>query len=299
MKFGTDPEIFIAVKDSQTKYDEFVRDEFVIIPPVLFESGDLKILEEHAKHPIIFRNDIGKVIMDGSATELNFFHPFDTPGEMFDGVHHLLNDFEAFVGEAGLEVSKHPVINFDYRKYWKEGLDPESLMFQAMIFGCDRDEDAFNSDWVCDTIDARTHPYRYGGGHIHLSNSPVISKYPKIAIEMLALTIGNFCIVNSPYPDLDKIRSKYYGKPGKFRYQNYPDGSNGVEYRTPSNSWLSYEKKTFLEMMEWIDVALFLVENKELGEEVLDNMYMPTLMAITEVNKEISNQVLDEIKGVI
>lgn len=292
--FGTDPEFFLSYQDN-LDYDKFISHDFVISSATLNHLGRLEFVKEDKKHPVILVGDGYKFIMDGVATELNTDKPYSKPVEMYDTIQKALDHLEKFASNLGLTVYKKPVCNFDYKRWWNKHLSKSSLEYQGMIFGCDADEDAFNIGWSSYILDATTHPYRYGGGHIHISGNTLVEKYPLVLVRLLAILVGNYCIQNTPYRKEEKLRGKYYGKPGKHRIQQYSNGTVGVEYRTPSNAWCSYDYNTFEGMFKCINKAMDYLADPDSGKEILDKYSDNTIKSIKNVNGKLASSVLEEL----
>jgi hypothetical protein len=102
--------------------------------------------------------------------------------------------------------------------------------------------------------------------------------------------------MNTPYAESEKLRAHYYGKPGKYRIQNYPNGDVGVEYRTPSNSWLSYDFRTFQKMLELSTLALSNLSNISVARDIIYEYAPETINAITKADSEKSKSVLEAMK---
>lgn len=99
----------------------------------------------------------------------------------------------------------------------------------AHHFGCDPDFDAWKL-----RINPKPHSenpnLRSCGGHIHIG-CPEFSLRQKIQlIRLLDLTVGQALAALEP----ENERAKLYGRPGAMRNKPY-----GVEWRTPSNYWLT------------------------------------------------------------
>ena len=119
------------------------------------------------------------------------------------------------------------------QEYSKEYLD--SLPEEAKELGCDPDFNAY-------TLEANPRPdgerlFRTGAGHIHFgwgADIPVENReHHEICasfVKMLDATVGMFMICI----DRDPRRRELYGKAGAYRAKPY-----GVEYRFPSNVWLT------------------------------------------------------------
>lgn len=207
---GVDPEIFLL--DGKTKAPVSAHG---LIP------GDKK-----APHPV----NGGAIQVDGTAVE------FNTDPVPF-------NDFDSFnakivtvMKELQTEVKKNGNYKFSIapvQEYSQEYFD--SIPKEAKELGCDPDFCAY-------TLEQNPRPegdrlFRTGAGHIHIgwgANIPVDNEeHHEICanfVKMLDATVGLFmtCI------DRDPRRRELYGKAGAYRAKPY-----GVEYRFPSNVWLT------------------------------------------------------------
>ena len=78
--------------------------------------------------------------------------------------------------------------------------------------------------------------YRCGGGHVHISYGTYagLGVPHAIAIHFADLALGTL----EAMMGTQGIRRRYYGLPGLYRPTKYSQ-TEGVEYRTPSNLWLS------------------------------------------------------------
>jgi len=280
---GADPELFATYKQDSKEY--------VYSPAALEKFEGVKRIGGSDKHPIFIEEEDFRWIMDGVAFELNFKKPFTDLKEFFSTITSSINQLEDFVGKHGYGISKKPVINFDYKRFWTKELEEDETFMQGIIFGCDPDKDAFDVDWLAKVLDVTRHSRRYGGGHIHISGDTEIEEYPIPFVKLLALTVGNYCISQSPYIKEEKMRAKYYGKPGKFRIQKYKTGV-GVEYRTPSNSWLNYSFEQFEGIFNYVEQALHYLKNPSIGMNMLEAFVEPTIKAITTADKELSEEIL-------
>jgi hypothetical protein len=292
LKFGADPEFFSAVKINNKDY--------VISPALLEKDCELKVLEqdEQEKHPIYIKEDLFTWMMDGCAWELTIREPLKNSCEMFDVINNSLNTLNNFLegkkwNNLDLNLYKKPVINII--PDWYIPYLGINKVYQGFIFGCDPDEDAILPNYVCLTQDVATHLFRYGGGHIHISGSDSFEKYPQPAIQLLACTVGNFVIKNSPYPELEKQRATTYGRPGRFRSQKYKNGDVGIEYRTPSNSWCSYTEEKMEDLFTWVETAVLLLESER--ADVIEKYLEPTICAITNADQSLANSILEDISA--
>lgn len=295
LTFGTDPEVF-AVQYNNKK-------PFVISPALLEKFSDLEPIKdarkrpERIKHPFYIKNDEFTWMMDGVAFEVTFNDPFTDSVKMNKVINTSLTEIEKLLKtlsykDKELQLYTRPVVNINPEEYI-EYLGDESI-FQGFIFGCDKDFDAINPEYNCEILDVENHLYRYGGGHFHVGSTNVEEKelmQDNILhlIQLFAIHIGNWCIFKSPYPFEEKLRAFHYGNPGRFRPQEW-----GVEYRTPSNSWMS-DLDTLEGMMEGARKSIQLLKNPSDGKKVIDKFLKRTIECIESADQEIAESIIMEV----
>jgi hypothetical protein len=284
--FGSDPEYFIT--------ETIEGKEYAVPVPFFIENGLANEVgyDETRKHPVLFKENGYNIIMDGVAAEFNV-KPAHTPKELFNTIQSGLQRLGDFASQFGYNVSVKPTVFYDFAKWYKEG---NKALEWCGMFGCDPDRDAIVETYDSPTIDVVKHIYRYGGGHLHMSDDNfVLDKLPLPTIRILAIMVGNYCIANSPYPELESLRAFRYGQPGKFRIQNYPNGVSGIEYRSPSNVWTAN-----LDMMEgvfyWANRAYELVQNRDKAVVILNEYLDQTIMAFKNNDQSLSKSILSAIQ---
>ena len=285
LNFGSDPEFFASYSENDKDY---------CVPPIYFRKFlGLKPIKDDPKHPVYALTSDGvKIHQDGAAFEftLPVFHTAKECKKLIDQGLDALNDL---VSKFNYNIYTKPVIYFDPTKMYKDQ-DPD---FKTCVsFGCDRDWDAWEYfKEGSDEINVENHPYRYGGGHWHVSGDDLISKYILPCTKLFSLFIGNYFIANTPYPELEKIRANRYGMPGKFRPQKYPDGTKGLEYRTPSNSWLSLSEDKINGMIEQTYKAVETLHDSNKAEYLLSTFGQKTIDAIVNSNQQLATEILGEL----
>jgi len=292
LKFGADPEVFSTVLIDNK--------HFVVSPALLEKDSGLYFLDQdmYEKHPIYIDEDNYSWMMDGVAWELTIKRPLNSASEIHNILTESLVRLDSFLSGYSwqghqLNLFTKPVVSINpewYLPYVNENLK----MYQGFIFGCDEDYDAVESNYKCKNRDVSKVLVRYGGGHIHISGIEEFEEFPRQAIWFLSMTIGNFCVINSPYPELELLRSKEYGKPGRFRPQRYRNGEVGVEYRSPSNSWISFSEEKMEELFDWAKIGCFLFKNKR--TDLSDKFLNETCQAIIHQDASKSSEILNEIK---
>lgn len=296
LKFGCDPELFATKENIAPTIPDYAPAlPFALSPAVMGNEG-FKPLDKEVKHPLYLDGKDYKIVGDGVAYEINLKGPCLSPEEMWEKVNSASFDLQEKLMGYGCSLYKKPVINFDYGRYWKEDMNEGSYEYWSTVFGCDPDQDAFDTNMVNTIEDVSHHPFRYAGGHFHFSGVEEFEKYPRSVIKLLALTVGNYVNSRSWFPDLEKMRAKYYGKPGKYRVQRYPDNSVGVEYRTPSNCWMSFSFDEYKRIFDYVDYAIYLLKNPKAGQKAIANCGVDTVIAILSADKDLSNDVLSRLE---
>lgn len=174
------------------------------------------------QHP----KDIGRgcaIQEDNVAVEFNI-PPADNVLSFIESIEYNLNVIEERAKEQKLFLNITASANFPMSQLRSR---------KAQEFGCDPDYNAW-SRAINPRPSATNKTLRSCGGHLHVGTT-----HNKIQmIRAMDLFIG----VPLSLIDPDKTRRELYGKAGAFRPKPY-----GVEYRTPSNYWVSDRK-----LMEWV-----------------------------------------------
>ena len=290
--YGVDPEVFAYYKKDGKLF---------VLPPVFFREMLEVPVEENGTHPIFARGKNWFVHEDGVAFEFSV-NPSTDPAELFYTVASAMEEvaekiLKPFKGFCEPKLLAHPTINYDCMKWIESG--PEYIM--CTIFGCDPDKDVWGTRTE-KIDDVSLHPFRYGGGHVHLSGSAAIIKEPLLAVKCAAITMGNVAIAYSKNAELEKQRTFRYGKPGKYRIQNYkklwngiPNTHVGIEYRTPSNSW-TQDKELAMKIFEWGKIGMENLLEQGLYKDVLEMLEKPTIEALLNCNQELAMENLKEIE---
>jgi len=225
---GSDPEVF--ARPIGEKY---------CVPPIFFiQNNLLKVIEDDdTDHPVMYKDDKVKIISDGSAFEFNIT-PENYPDNFYNNFSNGVNILNEMLTPLGYEVYHSPIIPFFLEKIITDTALLSMYAFSCR-FGCDPDIDIY-SGMYSKSVDASKIKTRFGGGHIHINypHNRELTEDIINQVKIFDILLGNTFVKNSPTPVEDKGRQKYYGRPGKIRLQSYSDGSTGIEYRTPSNSWL-------------------------------------------------------------
>lgn len=137
-----------------------------------------------------------------------------------------------------LDHLKHRLPHFDLVIQASAEFNPEDLAKhpKAMEFGCEPDYDAWNM--LINDAPSRDTNIRTSGGHEHTGYDGASLDNQVTLIRAYDLFKGVPLVVLDP----DKIRKTRYGKAGAFRPKDY-----GVEYRVPSNHWISSP-----ELIKWM-----------------------------------------------
>jgi len=290
--FGADPEYFVSRK---------VNGEDFCVPPITIRRKGFKLVKEDERHPQfrIIPGIGGEIIIheDGAAFELCIPVSKDMK-TVWKNCKIGQEEIKKIAEEYGYNFSPVPTIAFDTHEFKN---DEQGIY--CTRFGCDRDYDAWETEIEQMEEDASEHKYRYGGGHAHTSikDSNILKNSPVPAIKALSLTVGNFIVSVSPYPELDKIRTYRYGRPGRFRPQKYTNGAFGIEYRTPSNAWTTLHSESIIEEMEyWIKIGIErILTDPDLLLGLTMEIKEQTFNAILMCNQKLAEKNLQYIKDVM
>ena len=144
----------------------------------------------------------------------------------------------------GYTLDSIPAVRVDLKFLDKEGTPGDVSMF-----GCNPSINAYTLEQQIPAIDARTHPWRYGGTHMHCGMNR--EKARRVApwfldemnrillVKMWDRYLGVPLTAALDCPE-QYLRRKWYGKAGEFRFQEYDQFNFGVEYRTPSQIFNNY-----------------------------------------------------------
>ena len=207
-KIGADPELFII------------------------EKATGKLVSAHGMLPGTkekpFRVPHGAVQVDGMAAEFNI-DPARNVNDFVRNIKSVMASLQEIIGDE-YELQAIPTAHFG-----KEMIDAQPD--EAKELGCDPDYNAWNGEQnPTPDIDA---PYRTGAGHVHIGwtegQDISLTQHKQICEHL----IRNLDLYTTPFLKLedDVLRRELYGQAGAYRPKSY-----GVEYRTPSNVWLTSER---------------------------------------------------------
>ena len=293
--FGTDPEAFATYNKKGKLY---------ALPPVFFRE-DLEIdVKDNGDHPIYLEDGKGGMVHeDGAAFEI-CVPPTTNWEEMWEQCSDLVKSFNSLYLDhlpptlVNSSLAMIPTVNWDVERWEHKGPTWE----YATRFGCDKDYDAwkeFAPPEEVDVMDASKHPWRYAGGHLHFSllGSDEIKNRPLDIVACLAYTAGLAAIAYGNNLELEKLRSFRYGKPTKYRVQNYSNGAVGIEYRTPSASWLG-DKNLAAQVFGWAEIG---IRSLFLGGalEKVQKFKVETANAIMTADKAMALALLKEVGALV
>lgn len=298
--FGSDPEFFAGYKNGNNLF---------VLPAAFFRKFlGIGVPNPNEKHPTFIDrwNEMGIIVMEDGVAFEETIRPDTDWTKLFERINvgkKLLADeiLSKFPNECLPEVQTVPSINYDVERWQQYKNAPEFMM--SMIFGCDQDFDADNYTTKQKVINALKHPFRYGGGHIHVSGSEKIKEEPILAIQSLKFTAGLAYAAFSSMPELDRQRTYLYGRPAKFRPQQYkslfndiPNTDFGVEYRTPSNTWTeSFEHAS--QIFKWIEIGIHTLLEKGLVLDLLNTINKETQEAIINCDQASAKDLLAYVEA--
>ena len=171
----------------------------------------------------------GAVQEDNVMAELNI-EPCTTSAQFVNRTNKVMESLTSIIKPHGLHYKI-----MDFQKF-----EPEFLKSpQAKMFGCDPDYNVYSLQQnVVDTKLLRN--ARTAGGHIHIGLSE--PNFHAMAKPSLVKNCDFFIGLPLTILERQSQRKAFYGKAGSFREKPY-----GIEYRTPSNIWLSSD-----DLKKWI-----------------------------------------------
>jgi hypothetical protein len=297
---GSDPEVALVIQAPMEDENHVPYRKTVVVSPALLEMTgalvnmnddpeDTRSDAEKLKHPYFLKTAEYMWQMDGVAMELTYRKPYRNVMDLGDVFKAALSDLrqrglkkKSYKGQY-IRAIAQPVVSILPEMYTPL-LDDEKV-YQGFIFGCDPDEDAILPDYVCSTVDVSTHPYRYFGGHIHIGHmdddiSNAFKKLVRPFVRLLACTVGVYCIAHTSNPEEERLRALQYGRPGRFRTQKW-----GLEYRTPSVSWLNLPNYELYGLDNAIRSAVYYLMNPSIGKKVIDDCLDASIDAIQTADR--------------
>jgi hypothetical protein len=294
--YGTDPEKGAVYNKDGNLY---------VLPPYYFRNvlGIPADLTHDERHPIFLRGDGWTAHEDGAAFEFSIL-PSHDPRELFGRIQEAERQvseqiLQHFPNEVLPELVSLPTIGWEIDRWQGMGEDFE----YATRFGCDPDADVWDLQSQDSVEDASQHPHRYLGGHVHVSGSPMIAEDPHGAVKAMAFTAGLAATGYSTHPALEKARVYRYGRPGKYRVQNYgpknpfgPDYAVGIEYRTPSALW-SGNYAIAEKVLGWAEIGITKLLGTSLLKEIDKKISKEAIRSILEADQESSLELLSYIES--
>lgn len=308
--FGTDPECAAVYLKEITMEDGTKKlVKFSIPPYYLRKVLGVPAEKQNEKHPEFLKEKNWKVIEDGANFEFTV-EPSHNPADLFATVHDAKKAIEErilakFPDFCLPELQFLPTLNWEVERWNKEisaGILDADEFEMCTEFGCDPDEDEFDTTAKGKVLDVKNWPYRYCGGHLHVSGSPLIREDHHLALRCMVITAGLAAIAYTDVPGLEKDRTFHYGKPGRFRVQNYgkdnPFGKDyqiGIEYRTLSASWL--KSWAIAEpVLKWAEIGIKNLLETSLGGELTKELVEVACPAILSADQQTARQVLSYIE---
>lgn len=283
LSFGTDPEVPAT----------YLKDGKIYVQPAPYfrlEKG-VPVDLPKSKHPVYYDKHGYKIIEDGVAFEFTV-PPVHDHSSMFDNIQYCLEQLNDLVTKNNHSMTLVPTAYYEIERF----LDKDEDYLMCLIFGCDPDKDAILPDYVCSTIDALRHPYRYFGGHFQIGcddarGRRLIQQHYEPFIKLCSIFIGNSVMARASKPELEQIRAQLYGQPGRYRIQPW-----GIEYRTPSNSWIT-NITTMAHMFRGAKAAFELLQNPKEGKAVIKEFLDDTILALSTADTKLSQTIVENVRS--
>lgn len=259
LKVGSDPELFLGAAG-------------VLRDPATITCGH-KDLPEDVGDGIAFHVD---------NVCLEYTHVPVSTKEEWLAVHRLAREKLSERLTGGLEAMYTPLTSITREQLANFGQEAE-------LFRCHPDEGVWSKPVLADLGLTRV-----SGGHIHLGWEEDLMVLPPIqdeAVRLCDYLIGLWGVLHeSP---LAATRRVYYGQAGAFRRCSY-----GVEYRVPSNFWLTSPELTG-EIFDRAILVMTLLQDPSKVWEILGAVPKePVIEAINTCNKDLAREYLPQIEAV-
>ncbi len=170
----------------------------------------------------VIHQDLDRVKRDGFQAELN---PQSNACRESAGS----NIAAALRSAKNLADSSKAEISFEVG-YTAEPKLWSSIPLAIKRFGCNPTVSAYKA--LEKRVTGIREKFRAGGGHIHLSVSPLDEKKADTLVKLMDILAGNTFVLLDRDP-ANILRRKNYGRAGEYRLKSY-----GLEYRVLSNFWL-------------------------------------------------------------
>lgn len=284
LTFGSDPEYGTTYTKNNLEY---------VQPPAYFRKYLEVDFIPDKKHPVFIKDGEITVMEDGCAFEFTL-PAFDDSADLYQSIQQGQFLLANWLSNFDYKLVTVPTLPYEVANWIYEDKDFK----RCLIFGCDKDYDAIDPTYECKVRNALKHPWRYFGGHLHIGSLDpdvvdFLHKRWKPYIQLLACLVGTTGIAHSPYPDLEKVRSKVYGSPGRYRLPKW-----GIEYRTLSNAWTE-SSLIVNEIVERAKIAFEIVQDTSKAFSILANYSEPAKQAIENSDKELAIQILKDLNEVI
>lgn len=210
---GADPELFVKKKKEKENF---------------FWCAD-GLIPGSKEEP--FKVKGGAIQVDGMAVEFNI-NPVKTKLQFESNIKSVVTELRKYLG-PDYSLWAVPVANFREKDF-------DEAPKKAKILGCEPDWNAYKED-INPAPDSK-HKFRTGAGHIHIGwGSGFDTRDPNLLDACFHLVKFMDKNIGEPLSSVsgDWKRRELYGDLGAFRPKSY-----GLEYRTPSNFWLTNRKLT-------------------------------------------------------
>lgn len=218
MHFGTDPEFFILDEGGKSV------PAHTYLPP---KSAPIGVASEGVKRGLF------QFFRDGYAVEVNVA-PATQVATLSWRVQAACEALRTFILGEGERLSTRPGVPVEWDRM-------DGAPTDVMEVGCDPSLDAYTGLQKFPSLDPKTIPDRFAGGHMHFSTTKLGEKAfsawaDKDAVpgrvKILDLYVG--LPLTYLFPSEEGFhRRLFYGQAGEYRYQDY--GTHvGFEYRVPS-----------------------------------------------------------------
>jgi hypothetical protein len=200
--------------------------------------------------------------------------PANNMDDFHSNIHNAVNWIEGVVKQKELHINIASLMKFKLKQLQST---------QARHVGCEPDYDVWTMEENPRVNSDKLKDIRTCGGHIHITTDDSNMSIDETLnlIKACDYTIG----IASVFWESDSSRKEHgYGMAGAFRFKEYgPSKWRGVEYRTPSNFWVSGEFPKLI--FQKVESAIALASNTRF-QDVAEHYKQVTINAINKHLKD-------------
>lgn len=161
---------------------------------------------------------------------------------------------------------------------------------------CSPDYNAYTNEQ--NIINRVSQTQRVCGGHLHISYPSLDYNKSMKLIKALDLLISVPLVILEPSSE----RKLLYGKAGSFRYKEVSKELNIIEYRSPSNFWLTSENmmrfvyQQIIKAVEFVETDQVITNELDIINAINDNDGPKALEILSDYNIDLDANLIEELE---